>query len=86
MPVHVDKDGYARDFMGPEAVDLYRMSMLLHGMKVELQGRRLTAKAPSCFTIVKKQYKLKGTKQQIVDQFEKLLQEAKTKVEVVRDA
>jgi len=53
-------------FSGDDGVGLYRMLLLVQGMKLEMMGMRLTRKAPSCFTIAKKQYGLKGNKAQIL--------------------
>jgi len=87
MPVHVSKDGSPYLFDGPAATNFFRMASILHGMKVELRtGMKLTSRAPSCFTIAKKEYGLKGNKQKLIDQFEKLVSEENKKMEYKRDA
>lgn len=86
MPIHVGEHG-PQIFSGPEAVNFFRMAALLRGMKSELKtGMRLTGKAPSCFTIVRREYGLKGSKQKLIDQFEKLVQEENAKMEYKHDA
>lgn len=86
MPIHVDAAG-PRVFSGKEAVNFFRMVTLLRGMKSEFKtGMRMTSKAPSCFTIVRREYGLKGNKQKLIDQFEKLVLEENAKMEYTRDA
>ena len=86
MTIHVGAEG-PRAFVGKEAVNFFRMATLLRGMKSELKtGMRMTSKAPSCFTIVRREYGLKGNKQKLIDQFEKLVQDENTKMEYKRDA
>jgi hypothetical protein len=46
--------------MGPDGVKLYRLLMIKSGMEMEMLGMRLTRKAPPCFTIVKREFGLKG--------------------------
>lgn len=55
--------------MGPDGVKLYRLLMIKQGMKLELKGIRLTRKAPSCFTIARKEFGLKGNKEKILQDF-----------------
>jgi hypothetical protein len=86
LTIHVTKDGTPTLFDGPKAVNFFRMNTLLHGMKTELKtGMRLT-RGPSCFTRVKQEYGLKGNKQKLIEQFEKLVAEENTKMEYTRDA
>lgn len=86
MTIHVAKDGTPTLFDGPKAVNFFRMTTLLQGMKFELKtGMRMT-RGPSCFTRVKQEYGLKGNKQKLIDQFEKLVAEENQKMEYKRDA
>lgn len=87
MSIHVSKDGTPHAFTGPEAVNFFRMATILRGMKFELKtGMRMTSRAPSCFTIVRREYGLKGNKQKLIDQFEKLVAEENAKMEYKHDA
>ena len=56
---------------GPDAVSLYRLIMIKSGMEFEIKtgGMRLTGRAPSCFTIAKRDHNLKGNKEKIYRQF-----------------
>lgn len=53
----------------------FRTKMLLRGIKAELRGMRLTSRGPSCYSIIKKEYGLKGNKQKVHDQFEKIVKD-----------
>jgi len=71
-------------FVGKDAVDLYRMLTLLKGLEFEIKtGMRLTAKAPTCYSIIKREYGFKGNKQKVLEQFEAYYQVMKNKVAVV---
>jgi hypothetical protein len=86
MPIHVAKDGTPLVFDGPQAVNFFRMNALLQGMRTELKtGMRLT-RGPSCFTRVRKEYGLRGNKQKLIEQFEKLVAEENQRMEYKRDA
>ena len=46
-------------FQGPEAVNVFRLLTIRQGLKAESFGMRLTSKAPSCRSIVKKEFGIK---------------------------
>jgi hypothetical protein len=86
MPIYTQKNGEPVLFDGPEAVNFFRMNALLQGMKSELRsGMRLT-RGPSCFTRVRREYGLKGSKQKLIEQFEELVLEANAKMEYLSHA
>jgi hypothetical protein len=61
------------------------MNVLLQGMKTELNtGMKLT-RGPSCFTRVKKEYGLKGSKEKLIEQFEVLVAGANSGMVYKRD-
>lgn len=60
MPVEASKSAVV--FSGDDGVRLFRMLTIVKGMKLEMLGMRLTAKAPSCFTIARREFGLKGNK------------------------
>lgn len=69
-------------FVGQQATTLYRMAVILHGMKFELKtGMKLT-RGPSCFTLVRREFGLKGGKEKLLEQFEALVEEAKSQIPV----
>ena len=46
-----------------EQIDTYRAQMILQGLYMECKhNMRLTAKAPTCYSLAKKEYGLKGNK------------------------
>lgn len=71
-------------FDGPAAVNVFRLKTLLTGLRAEMRGMRLTAKAPSCFTIVKREHGLKGSKAKILAAFEEIVEKAAAQVPVTR--
>lgn len=73
MTIHVTKEGMPQTYEGPAAVNFFRMVTLLRGMQSELKGFRLTSKAPSCFTLVRREYGLKGNKEKLLEQFKQLV-------------
>ncbi len=81
MSIHVDENG-PRVYSGPAAVNFFRMAALLQGMKSELRtGMRMTRRASSCFTIVRREYGLRGNKQKLIEQFAKLVDEENMKMD-----
>jgi hypothetical protein len=61
-------------FSGKDEIQKFREITLLNGLRLEVKtGMRLTSKAPTCYTIIKREYGLKGNKEKVLDQFEKLL-------------
>lgn len=63
----------------PEQIDLYRERVLLKGLKLELIGMKLS-RGQSCYSIIKKEYGLKGNKQVVYDQFKALSDAAMDKL------
>lgn len=56
-----------------ESVDVYRLLTIRMGLKAEAIGMRLTSKAPSCLSIVKKEFGFRGNRASVTAQFEELL-------------
>jgi len=44
----------------PAQIDAYRLLTIRAGLKAEVYGYRLTAKGPSCLTIVRKEFGIKA--------------------------
>lgn len=51
-------------------VDTYRLLTIRMGLRTEALGMRLTSKAPSCLSIVKKEFCFKGNREKVTAQFE----------------
>lgn len=62
-------EGGSMTFHGPDGVNLYRLITIKHGLRAELKGMRLTRRGPSCFTIARKEFGLKGNKEKIYADF-----------------
>lgn len=56
----------------PEAIEGYRQRVLLKGLEAELRGMKLS-RGRSCYSIIKEEFGLKGSKQKVYDQFKKAL-------------
>jgi len=56
-----------------ESIDIYRLLTIRMGLKAEAVGLRLTSKAPSCLSIVKKEFGFKGNRASVTAQFEAML-------------
>jgi hypothetical protein len=54
----------------------YRLKVLLSGLKLELNGMSMT-RGRSCYAIIKKEFGLKGNRQKVLAQFEKIIEEGK---------
>jgi len=58
---------------GTDQTGLYRMNALRIGLQAEMNGLRLTRKAPTCYSIIKSEYGLKGNKAKVLAQFMDIL-------------
>ncbi len=56
-----------------ESINVYRLLTIRMGLKLEAKGMRLTAKAPSCLSIVKREFGFKGNREKVTAQFEAML-------------
>ena len=55
-------------------IDDYRARMILNGLYMEAKhNMRLTAKAPTCYSLAKKEFGLKGNKAKVYNQLAQLL-------------
>ena len=54
----------------------YRHKLLLSGLKLELKGISMT-RGRTCYSIIKKEFGLKGNRQKVLAQFEKIIEEGK---------
>jgi hypothetical protein len=55
----------------PEQIQQFRARALLRGLKLETLG--MTRRGQSCYSIIKAEYGLKGSKQKVYDEFKKIL-------------
>ena len=75
-------------FIGPSAVNIFRMITLANGLKMEIKGLKVS-RGVNCFALIKKEYGLsaKGAKalgisqkQHVLNQFLPLVDEARAKI------
>jgi hypothetical protein len=88
----IEHSDTATSFVGPSAVNIFRMITLANGLKMEIRGLRMT-RGKTCFSIIKSEYGLstKGAKalgisgkQHVLNQFLPLVDAARAKVQEVR--
>ena len=58
----------------PSQIEAFRLRTLLRGLKLETLGMKMS-KGASCYSIIKQDFGLTGSKQKVYDQFKQLLQE-----------
>ena len=58
---------------GKENIDRYRLIVLKHGLKLELLG--MQKRRPSCYSVIKEEFNLKGNKQKVYDKFCELIKQ-----------
>ena len=56
-----------------DSVPRYRLLMLRQGLKMETKGLRISSHCPTAYSIIKKEFNLKGSKVKVLQQFEELL-------------
>ena len=56
-----------------DSVSRYRLLMLRQGLKMETKGLRISSHRPSAYSIIKKEFNLKGSKLKVLQKFEELL-------------
>jgi len=59
----------------PEEIAVARLLTLRQGLKMEMIGLRLTSKAPTCYSIIKKEFGFRGNKAKVLQQLENFLEE-----------
>jgi hypothetical protein len=56
-----------------DTINTYRLMMLWKGLVMETKGFRISSHRPSAYSIVKKEFSLKGSKLKVLDAFELIL-------------
>ena len=54
-----------------DTITMYRQKVLLSALKLECKGMKRNG--PSVYSIIKREYNLKGTKQKVLEQFESMI-------------
>ena len=61
----------------PEHIELYRMMAQKQALKLEIYGMKTRGR--SAYALIKEIYKLKGSKQKVLEQFTKIIEDIKVK-------
>ena len=56
----------------PTQIEAFRLRTLLRGLKLETLGMKMS-RGRSCYSIIKEDFNLKGSKQKVYEQFKQLL-------------
>jgi hypothetical protein len=60
----------------PDQIHQFRRLTLLRGLKLEADGFQVK-RPPSCYTVIKKEFGLKGNKAKVLEQFTKIVNDMK---------
>lgn len=60
----------------PDQIQQFRRLTLLKGLQLEAEGFQVK-RPPSCYTVIKKEFKLKGSKAKVLDQFTQIVNNMK---------
>ena len=64
----------------PEKIALYRMHVLEKMLRLEILGIKMTRyHQPTAYSVIKKEYNLKGNKQKVYDTFKEIIEVTKQK-------
>ena len=61
----------------PNHIQLYQMVVQKQALKLEIYG--LKTRGRSAYSLIKEMYKLKGSKQKVLEQFTKIIEDIKIK-------
>ena len=61
----------------PNHIQLYQMVVQKQALKLEIYG--LKTRGRSAYSLIKEQYNLKGSKQKVLEQFTKMIEDIKVK-------
>ena len=56
-----------------ESIMHYRLLTLIQGLKSEIKGMRLTSKGRTCYSIIKSEYGLKGSREKVLVQIQEIM-------------
>jgi len=56
-----------------ESIMHYRLLTLIQGLKSEIRGMRLTSKGRTCYSIIKSEYGLKGSREKVLVQIQEIM-------------
>ena len=65
-----DNNGYV---VTGDSIPKYRLLMLRQGLKMEMKGLRISSRGPTAYSIIKKEFGLKGSRERVLTAFESIL-------------
>ena len=65
-----DNDGY---IVTGDSIPKYRLLMLRQALKMEMKGLRISSRGPTTYSIIKKEFGLKGSREKVLVAFESIL-------------
>ena len=63
----------------PAGIAFYRMATLKQGLKLEIKGIRM-CRGATCYSIIKREFGLKGSREKVLEAFTKLCDETSAKM------
>jgi len=60
----------------PDQIQAFRRLTLLKGLQLEAEGYQVK-RPPSCYSVIKKEFGLKGNKAKVLEQFTKIVNDMK---------
>jgi len=64
-----------------ESINHYRFLILIQGLKAEIKGMRLTSKGRTCYSILKREFGFRGSKQRVLEQVQEAMDKIKKEYE-----
>ena len=65
----------------PQKIDLYRMNVLEKMLKLEMLGIKMNKGGqPTAYSVIKKEYNLKGSRQKVWDTFKEIILTTKQEI------
>lgn len=59
----------------PEQIQMFRLLTLRQGLKLELKGMRMSSKSRTAYSILKKEFGMKGSRQTVLDELDRIRDE-----------
>ena len=64
-----------------ESIDHYKFLILIQGLKVEMKGMRMTSKGRTCYSILRREYGFKGSREKVLAQAQEAMEKIKKEYE-----
>ena len=79
----IETSGAGTTVSGEQGIALFRFITLLSGLRLEVRtaGKLKLSRGPSCYTIAKREFQLKGTREAVLEQLQALYDRAKANAE-----